>query len=55
MNISAASKEFVLEMTVEEHSDVHVSVPECITKSYSVSFAYESIYSGKEMGSVENS
>jgi hypothetical protein len=55
MNISASSKEFVLEMSVEEHSDVHVSLPECITKSYSVSFTCETKYSSKEVGSVENS
>lgn len=55
MNISAASKKFVLEMSVEEHSDVHVSLPEFITKSYSVRFTYETIYSVKVVGSVKNS
>jgi hypothetical protein len=55
MNISFASKELVLKMSIKECSDVHVSLQEYIRKSYSVSFTYESKYSSKELGSVENS
>jgi hypothetical protein len=53
MNISFVSKEFVLEMSLEELSDFHVSLPECITKSYFVSFTYESKHSSKGVGSLE--
>jgi hypothetical protein len=53
MIISFFSKEFALEMSLGQLSDLHVSLPECNTKSYFVSHTYESKHSSKGMGSVE--